>query len=116
MDLMFQGVVNGELSLSRWVELCATTPARMFGLYPRKGALAPGADADITIYDPAARTRIGVATHHMNLDHSAYEGFEVSGGVDTVLSRGKVILDGGVYTGRPGHGRFVKRGLSQYLA
>jgi len=115
MDLMFQGVVNGELSLSRWVELCATTPARMFGLYPRKGTLAPGADADITIYDPGARTRIGVATHHMNLDHSAYEGFEVSGGVDTVLSRGKVILDGGVYTGRPGHGRFVKRGLSQYL-
>ena len=115
MDLMFQGVVNGELNLSRWVELCATTPARMFGLYPRKGAIAPGSDADITIYDPGARTRIGVATHHMNLDHSAYEGFEISGGVDTVLSRGKVILDGGVYTGRPGHGRFVKRGLSQYL-
>ena len=115
MDLMFQGVVNGELNLSRWVELCATTPARMFGLYPRKGAIAPGSDADITIYDPGARTRIGVATHHMNLDHSAYEGFEINGGVDTVLSRGKVILDGGVYTGRPGHGRFVKRGLSQYL-
>jgi dihydropyrimidinase len=115
MDLMFQGVVNGEITLSRWVELCSTTPARMFGLYPRKGAIAPGADADITIYDPQARTRIGVATHHMNLDHSAYEGFEVSGGVDTVLSRGKVILEGGAYSGRPGHGRFVKRGLSQYL-
>ena len=80
-----------------------------------KGAIAPGADADITIYDPQARTRIGVATHHMNLDHSAYEGFEVSGGVDTVLSRGKVILAGGAYSGRPGHGRFVKRGPSQYL-
>jgi dihydropyrimidinase len=115
MDLMFQGVVNGELSLSRWVELCATTPARMFGLYPRKGALEPGSDADITIYDPSARTRLGVATHHMNLDYSAYEGLEIKGGVDTVLSRGKVILERGVYTGRPGHGRFVKRGLSQYL-
>jgi dihydropyrimidinase len=115
MDLMFQGVVNGEITLSRWVELCSTTPARMFGLYPRKGLIAPGADADITIYDPQARTRIGVATHHMNLDHSAYEGFDVSGGVDTVLSRGKVILAGGAYSGRPGHGRFVKRGLSQYL-
>jgi dihydropyrimidinase len=115
MDLMYQGVVNCEISLGRWVELCATTPARMFGLYPRKGAIAPGSDADIVIYDPNAKTRIGVATHHMNMDHSAYEGVLIDGGVDTVLSRGTVVLEAGVYRGRPGHGHFLERGLSQYL-
>jgi dihydropyrimidinase len=115
MDLVFQGVVNGEISLARWVEVCATTPARMFGVYPRKGVLAPGSDADVVVYNPNTKTRIGVATHHMNLDYSAYEGFVVDGGVDTVLSRGRVVLDNGAYTGRPGHGRFLKRGLSQYL-
>jgi dihydropyrimidinase len=115
MDLMYQGVVTGNIKLERWVELCATTPARMFGLFPRKGVIAPGSDADIVVYDPAAKTRISVATHHMNMDHSAYEGFIVDGGVDAVLSRGSVILSGGTYTGKAGHGRFVKRGLSQYL-
>jgi dihydropyrimidinase len=58
MDLIYQGVVSGELSLERWVETCSTTPARMFGLYPRKGVIAPGADADIVLYDPQARTTI----------------------------------------------------------
>ena len=115
MDLIYQGVVAGELSLARWVETCATTPARMFGLYPRKGVIAPGSDADIVIYDPAARTRIGVGTHHMNIDYSAYEGMEIDGGVRTVISRGRTVLDRGVYTGRPGHGRFLPRGLSSYL-
>jgi dihydropyrimidinase len=115
MDLIYQGVVDGRISLSRWVELCATTPARMFGLYPKKGVIAPGADADIVIYDPAARTRISVETHHMNMDYSAWEGFEVSGGVDTVMSRGTVLIEGKQYLGTKGHGRFLKRGLSQYL-
>lgn len=115
MDLMYQGVVTGEITLTRWVELCATTPARMFGLYPRKGVIAPGSDADIVIYDPTATTTISAATHHMNLDYSAYEGFVVNGGVDMVLSRGEVVIDRGVYKGRTGHGRFVPRGLSSYL-
>lgn len=115
MDLMYQGVVTGNIKLERWVELCATTPARMFGLYPQKGVIAPGSDADIVVYDPSAKTRISVETHHMNIDHSAYEGFIVDGGVDTVLSRGSVIVSNGTCSGKPGHGRFLKRGLSQYL-
>jgi len=115
VDLLYQGVVDGHLSLERWVETIATTPARMFGLYPRKGVLAPGSDADIVIYDPAGQTRISVETHHMNMDHSAYEGYEIAGRVDTVISRGAVIVSGGQYHGRRGHGRYVRRGLSTYL-
>ncbi|GAB3663419.1 dihydropyrimidinase [Actinocorallia lasiicapitis] len=115
VDLLFQGVVDGKLSLERWVETIATTPARMFGLYPRKGVIAPGSDADIVVYDPNGTTRISVDTHHMNLDHSAYEGYEIAGKVDTVISRGTVLLKDGQYHGKPGHGRFLKRDLSSYL-
>jgi dihydropyrimidinase len=116
MDLIYQGVVTGQLSLARWVETCATTPARMFGLYPRKGVIAPGADADLVIYDPKGRTEIGLGkTHHMNMDHSAWEGTVIDGKVDTVLSRGTVVIENNEYVGRKGHGRFVKRGLCQYL-
>lgn len=115
MDLVHQGVVDGHLSLQRWVETCSTTPARMFGMYPQKGTVAPGSDADIVLYDPTARSRISVATHHMNIDYSAFEGFELTGSVRTVMSRGTVVVDRGTYTGRKGHGRFVPRGLSQYL-
>ncbi|MFB8000997.1 dihydropyrimidinase [Nocardia sp. NPDC056000] len=116
MDLMFQGVKDGRISLEKWVEICCTTPARMFGMYPRKGIISPGADADVVIYDPNGHTSIGAdKTHHMNMDYSAYEGFEIDGHVDTVLSRGRVIVDGGQYLGAAGHGRFVKRALSQNL-
>ncbi|MEU7144467.1 dihydropyrimidinase [Nocardia sp. NPDC046473] len=116
MDLMFQGVKSGQISLERWVEVCCTTPARMFGMYPRKGVISPGADADIVIYDPNGHTSIGLGkTHHMNMDYSAYEGFEIDGHVDTVLSRGRVVIDNGAYLGSAGHGRFVKRELSQNL-
>ncbi|MCO7204494.1 dihydropyrimidinase [Microbacterium sp. CnD16-F] len=116
IDLMYQGVVTGEITLERWVELTSTTPARMFGMYGKKGVIAPGADGDVVIYDPNGHTSIGYEkTHHMNMDHSAWEGFEIDGHVDTVLSRGKVIVDDGAYLGRKGDGRFVKRGLSQYL-
>jgi dihydropyrimidinase len=115
MDLVYQGVVMGELSLARWVETCATTPARMFGLYPRKGVIAPGSDADIVIYDPEATTTISASTHHMALDHSAYEGIEIAGGVRTVISRGRVIVQGGAYHGAAGHGRYLRRDLTQYL-
>jgi len=86
----------------------------MFGLYPRKGVIAPGSDADIVIYDPAGHTTIGVATHHINLDHSAWEGYEIAGRVDTVLSRGDVIVDGSASTA-PRPRQFLRRGLSSYL-
>ncbi|WP_344403752.1 amidohydrolase family protein, partial [Catellatospora chokoriensis] len=115
VDLLYQGVVDGKLSLARWVETLATTPARMFGLYPRKGVLAPGSDADIVVYDPNGRTRISVATHHMNMDHSAYEGYEIAGKVDTVISRGTVLVANNEFHGHKGHGRYLPRGLSTYL-
>jgi dihydropyrimidinase len=116
MDLLHQGVTGGELSLARWVEVASTTPARMFGLYPGKGTIQPGADADIVVYDPAARQVLSVATHHMNVDYSAYEGMEITGRVQTVLSRGRVIIDAGQYHGVTGHGRFLQRELCPYLS
>ncbi|MFZ9628582.1 MAG: dihydropyrimidinase [Ilumatobacteraceae bacterium] len=115
MGLVYQGVVAGELTLERWVETCSTTPARMFGMYPRKGIIAPGSDADLVVFDPAGTTVLGAATHHMNIDHSAWEGFRLDGKVDTVVSRGTVVVRGDQYLGRAGHGRFVRRGLSSYL-
>jgi len=115
MDLLHQGVAAGEISLPRWVEISSTTPARMFGLYPRKGVIQPGSDADIVIYDPSARQTLSVATHHMNVDYSAYEGMQITGRVETTLSRGQVVIDGGEFHGRAGHGRFLERELCQYL-
>ena len=116
MELLYQGVVNGEMTLERWVETCCTTPARMFGMYPRKGIIAPGADADILVWDPNGHTSIGYGKkHHMDMDHSAWEGFEIDGKVDTVLSRGRVIVEDDTFKGTKGHGQYVKRGLSQYL-
>jgi dihydropyrimidinase len=115
MDLLYQGVVEGHLTLPRWVEVACATPARMFGLYPQKGAIAPGSDADIVVYDPRATTEISVETHHMNLDHSAYEGTKIEGKVSTVLSRGRVVIDADEYVGVKGHGKYLRRGLSQYL-
>jgi dihydropyrimidinase len=125
MDLLYQGVVDGKISLSRWVEITSTTPARMFGMYGRKGVIQPGADGDVVVYDPNGHTSIGLGidasgeqtgrTHHMNMDYSAWEGFEIDGHVDTVISRGKVVVDGGSYLGAKGDGKYIKRGLSQYL-
>jgi dihydropyrimidinase len=121
MDLLYQGVVEGNISLERWVEVTSTTPARMFGMYGKKGVIQPGADGDVVIYDPHGHTSIGMPeegrtkTHHMNMDYSAWEGYEIDGHVDTVLSRGKVIVDNNEYIGAKGDGRYLKRGLSQYL-
>jgi dihydropyrimidinase len=118
IDLLYQGVVDGRISLERWVDVCCTTPARMFGLYGKKGVIAPGADADIVVYDPAGHTSIGIGeglTHHMNMDYSAWEGYEIDGHVDVVMSRGRVIVDGRGYVGDKAHGAFLKRGLSQNL-
>ncbi|HYI34428.1 MAG TPA: dihydropyrimidinase [Glaciibacter sp.] len=116
MDLLYQGVVDGKISLERWVEVTSTTPARMFGMYGKKGVIQPGADGDVVVYDPNGHTSIGIEkTHHMNMDYSAYEGYEIDGHVDTVISRGKVVIDDNQYLGAKGDGKFVKRGLSQYL-
>jgi dihydropyrimidinase len=93
---------------NRWVEVISTAPARMFGL-PQKGAVAVGLDADLVIYDPNRRRTISASTHHMDVDYSCYEGLEVTGGADVVLSRGKIIVDGDEWLGERGDGRFLRR-------
>jgi dihydropyrimidinase len=103
------GVNEGRITLNRFVELVSTTPAKLFGLYPRKGALEPGSDADIVIWDPQAEHTISAATHHMRVDYSMFEGFRVKGNARTVLSRGDVIVDQGRWLGRAGRGAFLKR-------
>jgi dihydropyrimidinase len=117
VDLMHDGgVVGGRISRERWVEVLSAAPARMFGLAGRKGIVAAGADADLVIYDPDRRHTISAATHHMNVDYSCYEGREVQGGSDIVLSRGKVVVEAGEWKGAAGDGRFLKRTTSrQYL-
>ena len=87
----------------------------MFGLYPRKGVIAPGADADIVIYDPAARQTLSAATHHMNVDYSAYEGMEITGKVAVTISRGQVVVADGEFRGSPGTAASCPAGLNQYL-
>ena len=103
------GVNQGRISLNRFVELVSTTPAKLFGLYPRKGAIAIGSDADLVLWDPHASHLISAATHHMRVDYSMFEGFRVEGNARTVLSRGDVLVDQGQYFGRPGRGRYLKR-------
>jgi dihydropyrimidinase len=110
MDLLHQAVLDGHIGRRRWIELACATPARMFGLYPRKGALFPGSDADVVVYDPNASHELAAATHHMNVDYSVYEGRVVTGQARTVLSRGRVVVDDGVYIGAAGHGRYLRRG------
>ncbi|HUS06983.1 MAG TPA: dihydropyrimidinase [Bryobacteraceae bacterium] len=107
--LHHHGVREGRLSLNRFVELVSTTPARIFGMYPRKGAIAAGSDADIVIWDPEAEHLISAATHHMRVDYSMFEGFRVKGNVRQVFSRGELIVDGPNFLGRPGRGRYLKR-------
>jgi dihydropyrimidinase len=116
MELMYQGAVAEErLSISRWVELCSTTPARMFGLYPQKGTIAVGSDADIVVFDPDSPHVISADTHHMRTDYSCYEGMEVAGSIACVLSRGKLIIENGEYEGSPGDGGYLRRDTNQYL-
>ena len=103
------GVNAGKISLNRFVELVATSPARIFGMYPKKGTIAPGSDADIVIWDPEAEFTISAQTHHMRVDYSLFEGFQVKGNVRQVLSRGEVVIDGGKFSGKPGRGRYLKR-------
>src|SRR5690349_13580738 len=103
------GVNQGKLSLNRFVEITSTAPARIFGMYPKKGEIAPGSDADLVIWDPHTLYRISAQTHHMRVDYSMFEGFQVKGNARTVLSRGEVIVDGGQFVGKPGRGNYLKR-------
>jgi len=105
------GVRTGRLSMNRFVEVVSTAPARIFGLYPRKGALAVGSDADLVLWDPERSTTISAATHHSRVDYSSYEGRQVTGGPETVISRGRVIVDRGRFVGQPGAGRFLRRAV-----
>ena len=115
MSLVFNGgVVEGRISLNRFVELTSTASAKMFGLFPKKGTIAVGSDADIVIFNPDRKETISVSNsvmHHMNVDYNAYEGFEVTGVSETVISRGKIIVENCEYLGKKGDGQFLKRGL-----
>jgi dihydropyrimidinase len=103
------GVNQGKISLNRFVELTSTTPARIFGMYPKKGEIAPGSDADIVLWDPNAPYTISASTHHMKVDYSMFEGFTVKGNTRMVMSRGEVIVEGDKFLGKPGRGRYLKR-------
>jgi dihydropyrimidinase len=110
MSLVYDGGVRtGRISLNRFVELTSTSPAKIFGLFPRKGTIAPGSDADIVIFDPEKKVRLSAKTLHMKVDYNPYEGREVVGATDTVISRGRVVIDGGKFVGRAGSGSFLKR-------
>ena len=106
-----KGVVGGEITLERWVDVCSTTPAALFGLAGRKGVLAPGADADLVVYDPGITHTLGVGTHHMRIDNSVWEGRTVTGQARTVLSRGAFVVHDRAFVGRAGHGAYLARGL-----
>jgi dihydropyrimidinase len=103
------GVNTGKISLNRFVELVSTAPARLFGMYPKKGALQPGSDADIVIWDPVADYTISADTHHMRVDYSMFEGYKVKGNARQVISRGEVIVENGLFVGRVGRGEFLRR-------
>ena len=114
MSLLFDGGVrSGRMSMSRYVQLTATAPAKIFGLYPRKGTIAPGSDADLVIFDPNAAATISARAHHMRTDYNPYEGRRVAGTPAMVMSRGNVIVENGTFLGKAGDGRFLKRGLFQ---
>jgi dihydropyrimidinase len=110
MSLVYDGGVRtGRISLSRWVELTSTSPAKIFGMFPRKGTIAPGSDADIVIFNPDRTQLLSVNTLHMKVDYNPYEGRTVQGVSEVVISRGKVIVEDGEFKGRPGAGEFLKR-------
>lgn len=110
MSLIFSGgVAKGRFSANRFVEITSTTPAKLFGLYPRKGTIAVGSDADLVIFDPAKKQTISAKTHHMRVDYSMFEGITVTGVAETVLSRGRVIVENNEFKGKAGMGNFLKR-------
>jgi dihydropyrimidinase len=110
MSLIYSGgVASGRFGANRFVELVSTTPAKLFGLYPRKGTIAVGSDADLVIFDPQRKHTISAKTHHMRVDYSMFEGISVTGMPDVVLSRGKVVVEADKFLGRAGQGEFLRR-------
>jgi dihydropyrimidinase len=110
MSLIYSGGVAGKrFSANRFVQLVSTAPAKLFGLYPKKGTIAVGSDADIVIFDPNEQQVISAKTHHMRVDYSMFEGIRVTGVAKTVLSRGRVVVDSGKFVGRAGAGEFIRR-------
>src|SRR2546422_888534 len=109
--LFSEGVVKRRLPITRLVQVASTNPARIFGLYPRKGVIAAGSDADIVLIDPTARLRVSPQTLHMKVQYSPYEGWDVVGMPVTTISRGKIIVNKGAFLGTPGHGRFLPRAI-----
>ncbi|MHB9039204.1 MAG: dihydropyrimidinase [Melioribacteraceae bacterium] len=110
LHLMFQGGVNEKrISLNRWVEITSTNPAKIFGMYPRKGTIAPGSDADVVIWDPNKELTISAKSHHMRVDYSMFEGKKVKGDAETVISRGEVIVENKEFLGKAGRGNYIKR-------
>jgi dihydropyrimidinase len=110
MELLYsEGVRKGRISLQKYVELTSANAAKIFGLFPRKGTLAPDSDADIILMDPNRQHTLSAATHHMNVDYSAYEGWQLTGKIQTVLLRGKVAIDQGECKVNKGYGQFLKR-------
>ncbi|HEX3702643.1 MAG TPA: dihydropyrimidinase [Vicinamibacterales bacterium] len=110
MSLVYDGGVKaGRISLNRFVELTSTSPAKIFGLFPRKGTIAPGSDGDIVVFDPNRTITLSAKTLHMNVDYNPYEGRQVTGATDTVLSRGRLVIRDGAFVGRAGRGSFLKR-------
>jgi dihydropyrimidinase len=107
--LHHHGVGQGKISLNRFVELVSTAPARIFGMYPKKGVLAKGSDADIVLWDPTTAHTISAATHHMRVDYSMFEGFKVRGNARDVYSRGELIVSKGEFIGKPGRGQYLRR-------
>lgn len=110
MELLYsEGVGKGRISLNRYVELTSTMPAKIFGLFPKKGTISPGVDADIVIFDPSIKHKISVETHHMKCDYSAFEGWEVQGKCKTVLLRGETVIENGKSTVKKGFGKYINR-------
>ena len=110
MSLIYSGgVTSGRFKANRFVELVSTTPAKLFGLYPRKGTIAVGSDADLVIFDPKRNHTISAKAHHMRVDYSMFEGIEVTGMPDIVLSRGRIVVEGDKFLGRAGQGEFLRR-------
>jgi dihydropyrimidinase len=111
LSMMYDGaVVKRGWSLNKWVDVCSTASAKLFGMFPKKGTIAPGSDADLVLFDPAVERTISAKTHHMNCDYSLFEGWHIKGQPRTVLSRGKVVVQDGRYVGKAGDGKFLKRG------
>jgi dihydropyrimidinase len=110
MSLLYDGgVVKNRISVNRFVELTSTSPAKIFGLFPKKGTIAPGSDADLVVFDPNRKITLNAKTLHQRVDYTPYEGRVVQGATDTVISRGEVIVENGTFKGKAGRGNFLLR-------